>query len=368
MKNVLLSGVALLSMLGFARADIIIGVGGPLTGPNAAFGIQMQKGAEAAAADINAAGGMNGEKIKIELGDDASDPKQGVSVANKFVGDGVKFVVGHFNSGVSIPASDVYSENGIFQISPASTNPKLTERGYWNVFRTCGRDDQQGKVAGDYLAGLKNAKVAFLDDKTPYGAGLAQEALKEFKAKGGKETMIDEINVGDKDFSALISKMKAAGVSVLYWGGMYTEIGLIARQSADQGYKLQLVSGDGVVSTEFATIGGPSIEGTVNTFGADPTKLPYGKEVVEKFRAANYEPEGYTLYSYAAVQLIVAAAKAVGVNDPQKVAEYLHKGTDISTVIGPIGYDAKGDRKVSDYVLYTWKKDKDGKITSVQND
>ncbi len=155
MKKSLLSAVALTAMVAFggtAWADIVIGVGGPLTGPNAAFGAQLQKGAEQAAADINAAGGINGEQIKIVLGDDVSDPKQGISVANKFVADGVKYVVGHFNSGVSIPASEVYAENGILEVTPAATNPVFTERGMWNTFRTCGRDDQQGGVAGKYLA------------------------------------------------------------------------------------------------------------------------------------------------------------------------------------------------------------------------
>lgn len=171
MKKSLLSAVALTAMVAFsgtAWADILVGVGGPLTGPNAAFGAQLQKGAEQAAEDINAAGGINGEQIKVVLGDDVSDPKQGVSVAQKFVADGVKFVVGHFNSGVSIPASEIYAENGILQVTPASTNPQFTERGLWNTFRTCGRDDQQGAVAGAYIAAnFKDAKVAVIHDKTP---------------------------------------------------------------------------------------------------------------------------------------------------------------------------------------------------------
>ena len=193
MKKTLLSAVALTAMVAFggsAWADIKVGVAGPLTGPNAAFGAQLQKGAEQAAKDINAAGGINGEKIEIVLGDDVSDAKQGVSVANKFVADGVKFVVGHFNSGVSIPASEVYSENGIMQITPASTNPKFTERGLWNTFRTCGRDDQQGAVAGAYIAAhFKDAKIAFVHDKTPYGQGLADETKKATNAAGITEVI-----------------------------------------------------------------------------------------------------------------------------------------------------------------------------------
>ena len=226
---------------GSAWAEVVIGVAGPITGPNAAFGAQLQKGAEQAAADINAAGGINGEQIRIVVGDDVSDPKQGISVANKFVADGVKFVVGHFNSGVSIPASEVYAENGILEITPAATNPVFTERGLWNVFRTCGRDDQQGGIAGAYLAEkFKDAKIAVVHDKTPYGQGLADETKKAMNAAGVTEVMYEGVNVGDKDFSALIAKMKEAGVSIVYWGGLHTEAGLIIRQLADQGVKATL--------------------------------------------------------------------------------------------------------------------------------
>ena len=168
-----------LATAGTAAAQVKIGVEGPITGPNAAFGAQLKNGAEQAVADINAKGGILGKKIELSFGDDVSDPKQGVSVANKFVGDGVKFVVGAFNSGVTMPSSEVYQENGILEITPASTNPKITERGMWNIFRTCGRDDQQGAVAAAYiLKHFKGKKVAVVDDKTTYGKGLADETVK----------------------------------------------------------------------------------------------------------------------------------------------------------------------------------------------
>src|SRR6202142_963978 len=173
-----------------ASAQVKFGVGGPITGANAATGAQMKNGADQAATDINASGGMLGQKIAVEYGDDVSDPKQGVSIANKFAGDGVKFVIGHYNSGVTIPASEVYQENGILEITPASTNPTVTERGLWNIFRTCGRDDQQGKVAGTYiLAHFKGKKIAVVHDKTTYGKGLADETLKTIKAGGMKEVL-----------------------------------------------------------------------------------------------------------------------------------------------------------------------------------
>src|SRR5215213_9327938 len=300
MKKLLLTGVALGLGLAFssaASAQIKIGVAGPITGPNAAFGAQLKNGVEQAVEDINAAGGINGQKLQIVVGDDVSDPKQGVSVANKFAAEGVKFVVGHFNSGVSIPASQVYEEAGIVQVSPASTNPQFTERGMWNTFRTCGRDDQQGAVAGTYLAAKFNGKkVAVVHDKTPYGKGLADETQKAMEAKGLKAVMYEGINPGEKDYSALVSKLKQANVDVVYFGGLHTEAGLIIRQMRDQGLNSPLMSGDGIVSAEFTSIAGPGAEGTLMTFGPDARKNPNAKEVVEKFRKKGYEPEAYTLY------------------------------------------------------------------------
>jgi branched-chain amino acid transport system substrate-binding protein len=358
---------ALVAMSGLAAAEIVVGVAGPLTGPNAAFGAQLQKGAEQAAADINAAGGINGEQIKLVFGDDVSDPKQGISVANKFVADGVKFVVGHFNSGVTIPASEVYAENGILVITPSATNPKLTERGLWNTFRTCGRDDQQGAVAGGYLAAnFKDAKIAVVHDKTPYGQGLADETKKALNAAGVTEAMYEGVNTGDKDFSALIAKMKDAGVTVVYFGGLHTEAGLIMRQMADQGLKAVFMSGDGIVSNELASIAGDAVDGTLMTFAPDPRNNPAAKELVEKFRAAGFEPEAYTLYSYAALQVVAEAAKKAGSLDPQKVAETIKASGPWATAIGELGYDSKGDITRPDYVMYKWGKGDDGKYTYKQ--
>ena len=370
MRKSLLSAVALTSLLAFsgsAWADLLVGVAGPITGPNAAFGAQLQKGAEMAVADINAAGGVNGEQISLSVGDDVSDPKQGISVANKFVADGVKFVVGHFNSGVSIPASEVYAENGILEITPAATNPVFTERGLWNTFRVCGRDDQQGEVAGAYIAAnFKDAKVAIIHDKTPYGQGLADETKKALNAAGVTEVIYEGVNVGDKDFSALIAKMKEAGVTLIYGGGLHTEAGLIIRQSADQGLKAPLFSGDGIVSNELASIAGDAVAGTLNTFGPDPRNNPAAKDVVEKFRAAGFEPEAYTLYAYAATQILAQAATAAGSNDPQEVAKAIKEKGPFKTVLGELSFNEKGDRTDADYVVYEWRKGDDGKYNYFQ--
>ena len=364
MRTGIVAGLVLgLGLAGAAQAQVKLGVAGPITGPNAAFGAQLKNGAEQAVEDINAAGGIMGQKITLVVGDDVSDPKQGVSVANKFVSDGVKMVVGHFNSGVSIPASDVYQESGIIEITPASTNPKFTERGMWNTFRTCGRDDQQGAVAGSYLAQhFKGKNVAVIHDKTPYGKGLADETQKEMEGKGVKAVLYEGVNTGEKDYSALVSKLKSANVDVVYFGGLHTEAGLIIRQMRDQGLKAPLMSGDGIVSAEFVQIAGPGAEGTLMTFAPDPRKNPNAKEVVAKFKAKNYDPEAYTLYSYAAVEILKQAAEQAKSMDPKKIAEVMHSGKVFKTVIGDISYDKKGDITRPDYVMYVWKKGTDGKI------
>ncbi len=359
-------GIAVVSA-GAATAQVKFGVGGPITGPSAATGAQMKNGVDQAAADINAAGGILGQKISVSYGDDVSDPKQGVSVANKFSADGVKFVIGHYNSGVTIPSSEVYQENGVLQITPASTNPTVTERKMWNIFRVCGRDDQQGQVAGEYIVKhFKGKKIAVVHDKTTYGKGLADEMKKTINKAGMKEVLYEGVNTGEKDYSALVSKIKQSGADLIYWGGLYTEGGLIVRQMRDQGVKAPLMGGDGITSDEFASIGGPGVEGTLMTYGPDPRNKADAKKVVEEFRAKKFEPEAYTLYSYAGVQIIKQAAEAAKSLDPKKVAEKMHSGMQFKTVLGDISYDKKGDITKLDYVMYIWKKDPSGKITYVE--
>jgi branched-chain amino acid transport system substrate-binding protein len=374
-RGIVAAASMVLATSAFAQT-LKVGVAGPFTGPNAAFGAQLQKGAEQAAADMNAAGGIMGMQIELLFGDDVSDPKQGVSVANKFVGDGVKFVLGHFNSGVTMPASEVYRENGMLAITPSATNVCVTDRkngpcGNWTeaapdlmMFRTCGRDDQQGAVAGKYIVEqLKGKVVAVVHDKTPYGQGLADATKGYINTNGVTEAIYEGVSTGDKDFSALISKMKAANVEIVYWGGLHTEAGLIVRQMRDQGMNAVMMSGDGITSNEFASIGGPGVEGTLMTFPPDPRKRPEAAEVVKRFTDAGFDPESYTLYTYAALEILKAAIEKAGAADPAKVAEVMYSGDAFKTVIGDIAFDKKGDITRPDYVLYTWKKNAEGKIT-----
>jgi len=380
MKKLVTFGLALglgAAVAGHALADVKIAVGGPMTGGSAAFGAQLKQGTEQAVADINAAGGILGQKLVLTNGDDRADPKEGVSVANKFAADGVKFVIGHFNSGVTIPASEVYQENGILEITPAATNPKVTDRSMWNIFRVCGRDDQQGVVAGALIAEkFKGKHIAIVHDKTTYGQGLAEETRKAINAKGLKEVFFEGVNKDDKDFTALVSKLKAANPDLVYWGGLHDTGGLILRQMRDQGLKTPMMGGDGMADDEFAAIAGPGAEGTLMTFSPDPRTNPKNKEIVDLFRQKRgFEPQAYTLYSYAAVQIIKQAAEQAKSVDPKKVAEVMHSGKVFNTVLGDVSFDKKGDitgyivagKNKDRYVLYTWKKGENGRITYVEN-
>ena len=359
LKRTLLAGAAALAMSGVlaagpASAQIKIGTAGPMTGSNATFGAQLKAGAEQAVADINAKGGVLGQQLVLSIGDDACDPKQAVSVANKFAADKVVFVAGHFCSSSSIPASKVYAEEGILQITPASTNPKFTDEGGWNTFRTCGRDDQQGLVAGTYIAKeFKGRKVAILHDNSAYGKGLADETKKSMNKLGMKEAMYSAYVPGERDYSALVSRMKQAGIELIYIGGYHTETGLIIKQARQQGMNTSVMGGDALVTNEFWQISGNEGEGTLMTFPSDPRRRPTAKAVVAEFAAKKIDPEGYVLYAYAAIQVWAEAVEKAKTTDPHKVSDALHAGT-WDSVLGKISYDKKGDVTASDYVFYIW--------------
>ncbi len=351
----------------FAQADVKIGVAGPMTGANASFGLQYMKGAQAAADAVNAAGGINGEKIVLVQGDDACEPKQAVAVANKMSQEKVAGVVGHFCSSSTIPASEVYDEAGIIAITPGSTNPAVTERGLGAMFRMCGRDDQQGIVAGDYIVDvLKGKKVAVINDKDTYGKGLADATAKQLTARGVKPVLEEGLTRGEKDFSALVTKIRGAGADVVYFGGLHPEAGPLVRQLREQGLKdVKFMSDDGVVTDELVTTAGGAqyVDGVYMTFGADPRLLPDSKAVVEQFRKSGYEPEGYTLYAYASVQALAAGFNGAKSNKGEDAAKFL-KSHSVKTVMGEKSWDAKGDLKVSDYVVYQW--DKTGKYHQLE--
>lgn len=352
----LLAAAAILALgLTSAHAKVLVAIAGPMSGQYEWFGEQMQRGAELAVADLNAAGGVLGEKVKLIVGDDACDGAQAVAVANKFVNDGVTFVAGHWCSSSSIPASKVYQEAGILMITPASTNPKLTDEGGRNVFRLSGRDDEQGVVAGNYLAkhwGEK--KIAILHDGTTYGKDLADLTRKQLNKRGAKEVIYESYKAGEVDYSSVISKMQAEGIDVFYVGGYSTEAALMIREARDREYNVQLISADALTSAEFALVAGPAADGTLITFFPDARDYPEAKNVVAKFREDGYEPEGYTLQTYAAFQTWSQAAEKAGSLGLDKMIEALRE-TEFHTVFGKFRFNNNGDMTAPGFVWYTWK-------------
>jgi branched-chain amino acid transport system substrate-binding protein len=362
-RTVLLGGMAAPMVIGAGRGalaqasgPIRIATAGPMTGQYAAFGGQMRAGAEQAVTDLNAAGGVLGRQLALEIGDDACDPRQAVSVANQLAGRRVALVAGHFCSGSSIPARDVYAEEGVLQISPASTNPRYTDEGKWNTFRVCGRDDQQGQVAGRYIAqNMRGQRVAILHDNSAYGRGLAEETKKALNAAGVTEALFSAYTPGERDYSAIVSRLQQANVQVVYVGGYHTESGLILRQAKERGMNITLIGGDALVTNEFWQITGAAGEGTLMTFSSDPRRRPTAAQVVQRFRARNIDPEGYVLYTYAAIQIWAAAAARSNGVDPRRIAALLKSGGPWQSVLGDISFTDKGDVTVPDYVFYVWR-------------
>ena len=361
-----LTGVAFAATLlasQIARADITIGLVAPLTGPVAAYGDQVKNGAQTAVDVINKNGGVLGEKLVLKLADDAGDPKQGVSSANLLVGEKVKFVVGPVTSGVAMAVSDVLAESGVLMVTPTATSPALTTRGLTNVFRTCGRDDQQADIAANYvLKNLKDKKIAIVHDKGTYGKGLADAFQKGINAGGLKEVAALTVNPGDKDLSAVVTRLKAANVEVIYFGGYHPEGGLLARQLADGGVKAQIIGGEGLSNTEYWAIGNQAAAGTLFTNASDALKNPDSAEAVAVLKEKGIPAEAFTLNAYAAVQVLKAGIEKAGkADDTAAVATALKDGQPIQTAIGKLTYGENGDLSSPSFSLFKWE---DGKIVS----
>jgi len=368
MKTKLLAGVALAASLAFAsaaKADIVIGLVAPLTGPVAAYGDQVKNGAEAAVEVINKNGGILGENVVLKLADDAGDPKQGVSAANNLVGDGIQYAVGPVTSGVAMAVSDVFAEHGVLMVTPTATAPDLTNRGLTNVLRTCGRDDQQAEVAAKYvLEHLKDKKVAILHDKGTYGMGLA-DAFKAVLNEGGvTEVLYEGLSAGEKDYSAIVGRLKQAGAEVVYFGGYHPEGGLLARQLSDAGVSAQIIGGEGLSNTEYWAIGNEAAAGTMFTNASDALKSADSAEAVEALKEKNIPAEAFTLNAFAAVQVLKAGIEKVGsTDDPAAVAAALKDGEPIQTAIGKLTYSENGDLSSPSFSMFKWE---DGKIVAVE--
>ncbi len=344
--------------------EIVIGTAGPMTGDQSKLGGDVKNGAQLAVDEWNEKGGINGIKIRLEVGDDQRDPKQAVSVANKMVHTGIVGMIGHFNSSASIPASSVYHAANIPMITPASTNPKLTDQGFTNVFRVCGRDDQQGAVAAEFaVAGVGAKRVAILHDKSTYGQGLADEFRKSLALQKGEVEVVsfDGITQGDKDFRGILTALKEKSPDLFFFGGIFPEGGLLARQAKEMGLIAPMMSGDGVYDPKFIEIAGEAAEGTYITFTPDPENMPQAKGFLEKYKARHgKELAPYAIYSYDATRVLLTAIAQVGTNkmrDGKAVAAAIRK-LKYDGALGHIEFDSKGDVKESPYIVWMTKNQK----------
>lgn len=360
-KKIAIILLAAINLWGCTKEEenlIKIAVVGPMTGDQSKQGNDLKNGVELAVAEWNEKGGVLGKRIKLFVEDDQHDPKQAVAVANKLVNSGIGGVIGHWNSSATIPASDVYNRASIPMITPASTNPQVTDRGLPNVFRICGRDDQQGKVAAEFaLKALKVRKVAILHDKTTYGQGLADE----FKKALGDQALVvyyDGITQGDKDYRAILTSIKIKLPDLFFFGGIYPEGGLLAKQAKEAGITAPMLSGDGVIDPVFIEIAGPAANGTYLTFTPDTTKLPAAKDALARYRKRYGEPGPYSFYAYDAANVLLLGISKAATTDGKKVSETIHSIT-YDGITGLIQFDQKGDIPKIQYVVWLTK---DGKF------
>jgi branched-chain amino acid transport system substrate-binding protein len=328
-----------------------------MTGDQSKQGNDLKNGVALAVLEWNEKAGVLGKKIELLVGDDQHDPKQAVSVANRFVNSGVVGVVGHWNSSATIPASEVYARVPIPMITPASTNPQVTDRGYPNVFRVCGRDDQQGRVAAEYvMKELRAKRVAILHDKTTYGQGLADQF---------KKALADQVEIvyyggiiqGDKDFRGVLTTVAGKRPDLFFFGGIYPEGGLLVRQAKEVGLTAPMMSGDGVIDPVFIQIAGEAAEGTYLTFTPDTTKMPGAQGVIDRYRGRYGEPGPYSLYAYDAANVLLKGIQLAGTTDGRKVSEAIH-GLTYDGVTGRIQFDTKGDIPKIQYVVWLTRQGK----------
>lgn len=343
-----------------ATERLQIGLGAPLSGIDSGYGRQLRLGVEEAVRDINADGGFLGRQGEVVLGDDAGDPKKGVNVARRFVSSGIKLVVGHFSSAVTVPASAVYGEAKALDIAPAAEAPVLTERGFTTVFRTCGREDQQAAVAARFLGDRHYTKIAILYDRSSIGKKVADDLRKALSARGASSAFYGSIPDGVRDLGPIVSRIKASGTQIVFWSGGAQGAAQLVRQLADS--HIPLLGGFGIASDDFATAAGAAADGTFVVFPKDPRRQPAAAALLKRLKSRNISPDGYTFYAYAAVQIIRQAAEAAQSLDPERLAAAMHADRRFQTVLGPITYNRYGDPNVSDLTVYLWHKGPSGRM------
>jgi len=337
-----------------------IGSVAPLTGPQAHLGKDNDNGARLAMDEINAAGfTLGGKKVRIELisEDDQADPRTATIVAQKFVDNGVAGVIGHLNSGATIPASKIYHDAGIPEISPSATAIAYTAQGFDTAFRVMTNDEQQGKVLGQFAVQKLGAKrIAIIDDRTAYGQGLADEFEKSAKTAGAQIVAREFTSDRSTDFMAILTSIKGKNPQLVFYGGMDAQAGPMAKQMKQLGLNAQLLGGDGAQTTEFLKLAGADAEGVIaSSPGLPLTAMPGGQAFKDKFTARYGAIQNYAPYAYDALQVMVAAMRRADSADPKKYLPQIAK-TDYQGVTGHIRFDAKGDVAGGSVTLYKVNK------------
>ena len=341
-----------------AQAQVNIAVAAPMSGPRAQFGQQIRMGVELAIEDINARGGVLGNKLILSIRDDEADRNKAIAVAKTIVNDGVKFVIGHQNSNASLFAAPIYASGGVLEITPGSTNPFLTEQGLWNIFRTTGRDDYQGTFAADYIAArFPSETAALVHDETPYGKLIFNAARLELQKIGFAHIVEFDVNSTTFEAVAVAAQIMRSNAGVVFWAGLEKNFAQVITEARAKGYKAIMIGPDSIASPEFMTIGGLSIEGVLMTMEGDPRRKHEAEAVTQKFTAKGFSPEAYAFNAYAAVQLIQQAAEIAHSIEPHAVAQALHSPRSFETVLGPMRFDRKGDLDKPNYILYEYNSD-----------
>jgi branched-chain amino acid transport system substrate-binding protein len=374
--NVIVGAVALcVGGSVFAQDVVRIGHVGPTSGAIAHLGKDNENGARMAIDELNAKGvTIGGKKVRFELlaEDDAADPKQGTAAAQKLVDSKVNGVIGHLNSGTSIPASRIYSDAGIPQISPSATNPKFTRQGYKTTFRVVADDVHLGGTLGRYaVKDLKGKSIAVIDDRTPYGQGVADEFEKALKAAGSKSVAREFTNDKATDFTAILTNIKAKKPDIIFFGGMDAVAGPMLRQMKQLGIDAKFMGGDGICSGELPKLAaGTMADGQVVCAEAGGVEGA-AKKSMDDFYAAfkkkyNADVQVYAPYVYDAVNVMVAAMVKAGSAEPAKYLPVLAKTSGYKGVTGTISFDEKGDIKNGALTLYTYKGGKREQIAVVR--
>ena len=337
-----------------------IGSASPLTGPQAHIGIDIRNGVQLAIEDANAANiEIGGRKVKFEMvaEDDEANPTKATTVAQKLADAGVAGVIGHFNSGASIPASKIYADAGIPQISPSSTNPKYTQQGFKTTFRVVAHDDQQGPTLARFAARTLQVKsVAVIDDSTAYGQGLADAFENTVKAMDVKIVAREHTTDKDTDFKAILTRIKGRNPDLIMFGGIDPQAGPMIKQMKELGIKARFIGGDGMQTPNFIKLAGDASDGAMASIpGLPKDQMPGGKGFLEKYKAKfGQEVELFAPMGYDAVFVFVEAMKRAGSADPAKYLPEIGK-TDYQGVIGPIAFDDKGDLKNGPITIYVVK-------------